>query len=320
MPRLNRPNSDTQRVNAMQAAKAKYDSTVADRRAFSADTYARLDAFLPEYLREIQERGTALSRQAQVTASLGPERRLMRLYVSHFIMGLNNAILREELPASARPYYQLDVNGGPLPRLSTDADLMRWADNIVSGEAVRTGEGGEPLANPGAAQVQARRDALRPMLQRLSDLKTTYDSEQEDVAALWDEADDILQDVWDEVLFHYRRDEPSSLRRKAREWGVAYRPSPGERPTEEDYSVMGRILDQGTRQPREGVEVGLDGTDIIATTDSEGRFYLPFTTAGSYVLRVSAPGYMTHVQSVTIADSTLPEVEVALRPEPAEGE
>ncbi len=320
MPRLDRPNTDNQRINAMRTAKAKYDSTALGSRAFSADTYARLDAFLPDYLREIQERGSALGRQAQATAEVAPGRRLMRLYISHFIGGLNNAILREELPASDRAFYQLNVSSGAVPRLSTDADLMLWAGNIVSGEAARTGEGGAPLSNPTAAQVESMRDTLRPRLEQLSNLRTAYDSEQEDVAALWNEADDILQDVWDEVLFHFRRDEPSSQRRKAREWGIAYRPSPGETPTPEDYSAKGVITDAATGLPLSDVEVGLEGTDISVTTDSEGLFYLPATTAGSYTLRASLDGYVTHTQPVTIADSTLPEVNIALNPEASEGE
>ena len=34
--------------------------------------------------------------------------------------------------------------------------------------------------------------------------------------------DDMIMDLWDTIEFNLRTEEPSSLRRKAREWGVVY--------------------------------------------------------------------------------------------------
>ena len=34
--------------------------------------------------------------------------------------------------------------------------------------------------------------------------------------------DDLIKDLWDTIEFNLRTEEPSSLRRKAREWGVVY--------------------------------------------------------------------------------------------------
>ena len=33
---------------------------------------------------------------------------------------------------------------------------------------------------------------------------------------------DLIKDLWDTIEFNLRTEEPSSLRRKAREWGVVY--------------------------------------------------------------------------------------------------
>jgi hypothetical protein len=43
------------------------------------------------------------------------------------------------------------------------------------------------------------------------------------VQDLRNEADLLIADIWDEVLFAYRKETPPSLRRKAREYGVVYR-------------------------------------------------------------------------------------------------
>lgn len=223
MPHLYRPESDKQRSNALNEAKAKYEATAAPLRAFNSTTYDRLIAFLPVYKQLLQQRGSGLSQQAKATASMKPHRRMLRFYIGHFIIGLDNAMLREEVPKSDRAHFQLPIDARALPKLTTDEDLLLWAKNIVAGEAARINAGGTALSNPSAAQVQDQLDNFEPLYKTLTTARTAYDNAQEAVAAVWPEADELLKDIWDEVLFHFRKDEPASLRRKAREWGLVYK-------------------------------------------------------------------------------------------------
>ena len=55
-----------------------------------------------------------------------------------------------------------------------------------------------------------------------STAKDAYDVGQEAVAAQRPDVDALIKDLWDSIAFALRADEPSSLRRKAREWGVFY--------------------------------------------------------------------------------------------------
>ena len=55
-----------------------------------------------------------------------------------------------------------------------------------------------------------------------STAKDAYDAGQEAVAAQRPSVDALIKDLWDTIEFALRADEPSSLRRKAREWGVFY--------------------------------------------------------------------------------------------------
>ena len=50
----------------------------------------------------------------------------------------------------------------------------------------------------------------------------------EDVEAERPDTDDLILDIWDQVEFFFRKDEASSKRRKAREWGVVYVNDEGE--------------------------------------------------------------------------------------------
>lgn len=237
MPHLYRPESDKQRITALTEAKAKYNATAAPLRAFGSATYAHLNAFLTLYSQQLQNRGTALSQQARVTAAIRPQRRVLRLYVGHFILGLDNAILRQELPKSDRARYQLPVSKRTLPKLTTDDDLVMWARNVISGEAARVAAGGTALSNPTAAQVQDRLNVFIPLYEELTTNRSAYDNAQEAVAELWPEADELLKDIWDEVQFHFRKDEPASLRRKAREWGLVYKETKKEEEDAEQEEV-----------------------------------------------------------------------------------
>ena len=49
-----------------------------------------------------------------------------------------------------------------------------------------------------------------------------FDLAQEAVADQRPAVDDLIKDLWDTIEFNLRNEEASSLRRKAREWGVVY--------------------------------------------------------------------------------------------------
>ena len=58
--------------------------------------------------------------------------------------------------------------------------------------------------------------------------KEKTDTEQEEATALVVEVDAFIKDMWDTIEFNLRTHEASSLRRRAREWGVFYATRPGE--------------------------------------------------------------------------------------------
>jgi len=104
---------------------------------------------------------------------------------------------------------------------------------LIKGEAKRIAAGGMPMTNPDIAEVQTAYNAFIVEHNKQSTAKDKYDSEQEDVEDMRPETDEfILHDLWDEIEFTFRKEEPSSLRRKAREWGVVYVSRPEEEPEE----------------------------------------------------------------------------------------
>lgn len=225
MPRLNRPNCDPERVRALRTAKMKVETPSSIPNPVSSGTVSHLHAFLPMFENAMQSRGSALAAQSKLITSLRPERAALKRYIKHFIKVFNLGIGRDLFRASDRGYYQLEVEDSKLPPLRTDDALVMWADNIISGEEIRVLAGGAPMAMPSAAEVEAKLNGLTPLLDTLTTLKDNYDNKQEDVQEMRPEADDLISDIWDEVLFAFRKDSAASLRRKAREYGVVYRPN-----------------------------------------------------------------------------------------------
>lgn len=313
MPTLDRPNTDVQRLQALGAAKTKYDAVVAagGTPAFSAATYARLNTFLPTFVTEMNQRGAALSGQTAASAAINPARQSTHMFISHFIQVFNLGVEREVYPASARAYYGLTVSTGNQPKLKTDEDLLQWANNIKDGEAARVAAGGTAMSNPTAAEVEAQLTALTPLLASLTTAKDAYDDEQEDVAALRSEADDILADIWDEVLFTFRKDEAPSMRRKAREYGVVYRMSKGEEPSPAEYSAQGTVTDT-EGNPLVEVEVTDVASNTTVYTDAEGKYLMPKLPAGNRSIRFKKNDYQEQTLPVTVTDDEVVVVDVVM--------
>lgn len=315
MPVIYRPDTDAQRQQAMGAAKLKADATPPADLAFSAAVLATLTTSLPQFALEVQERGAALSAQTAATAAANPARRALNMYIRHFIGVFNMGVDRGRYPATDRAHYQLPVDYNELPKLGTDGENLLWANNIVSGDAARVLAGGQPMENPTAAEVGTKLTELNAALAAQSPAKDTYDKEQEDVAALRVPIDELIADIWDEVLFEFRKDAAPSMRRKAREYGVAYRLSPGETPTPEEFSVQGtgtELNAAGENEPLEDVEVTVVETNDTVFTDADGTYLIPLLPDGNYSLQFKKTGYTTQTLPVTVTAGSIVTVDVVM--------
>ena len=113
------------------------------------------------------------------------------------------------------------------------ADRLTWAQNLRDGEAARAtaqGPAYKPMALPAAAEITAALNAYLPALETASTAKNAYDTAQEAVQGLRPAVDAVILDLWDTIEYTYRHEDATSLRRKAREWGVVYATRPGENP------------------------------------------------------------------------------------------
>jgi TonB family protein len=67
-------------------------------------------------------------------------------------------------------------------------------------------------------------------------------------------------------------------------------------------NLEGRIRQKGTRQPIEGVTVVVDGTELTARTDADGRFAIRGVPLGSVTVRLLETGHVTEERTVDVVD------------------
>lgn len=315
MPRIYRPQTDFERLQALEAAKTKADATPAADLAFSADTLTRLNSFLPVFRTEMQQVGSALSAQTAATVIANAAKANTRMHISHFFQVFNLGVQRGVYTAQERAYFNLDVNSADLPRLVTEQEIATWGQRVATGDAARVAAGGAAMSNPTAAEVAAAHTAYVNAQASQSTKKDAYDHEQEDVEALRNDADDLIADIWDEVEFTFRKESAPSKRRKAREYGVRYIPSPGEAPGPEDYSIQGTVTDNHTGNPLPGVLILLNATDVYTATDAQGKYLIPVQPAGTYSLTFYKNAFELHSASnVTVTEGAITTLNAALIP------
>jgi hypothetical protein len=97
------------------------------------------------------------------------------------------------------------------------------------------------------------------------------------------------------------------LTRAAAHYQVRIGPDPG------NGTVFGQIVDSATSMPISGVRVTLN-RDLFApqTTNATGNFNFMTIPAGSYEVRISAPGYRTEVRTVAVTAGTMTAANASL--------
>jgi len=216
-------------MKALDGAKEKSDSIPpAEESPLSPETKTRLDAKQPLFESLLQARGTALSGQAGASSTEDTAQEATHNVISHFIQVFNFGIVRNKYPEADRAHYQLDVGTGFVPSLTQESDIVLWGQRLIDGEAARVSAGGPAMENPSITEVETAYETFMTEHTAQSGKKDEFDESQETVEDERDDTDDIIVDVWDEVEFFFRKDEASSKRRKAREWGVVYINDEGE--------------------------------------------------------------------------------------------
>jgi hypothetical protein len=222
MPYRRLPNTDVARLRALKIAYVKGKELPPFKLGYSQATFTKVQAFLPQFEHALLVHKSAFNNQVSKSKDYINSLKKAKLYISHFIQVINMAIARGDMPSNVRTYYSLEDYDNKVPALNTEAEVIKWGEAIIRGEADRTRKGMAPVTNPTIALVKVRFEDFKDTYNFQKTLQKNNNRTLQDLAKLRDDADHLVAKVWDEVEDNFR-ELPDELRReRAKEYGLIY--------------------------------------------------------------------------------------------------
>lgn len=315
MPHRRLPKSNPARDKALSTCKEKMDAVPASEVPFSNAKGAQLSTDQPAYHALIAASNLARFNQTLQSGVVAPLRHAARLWVSHGFQAMINACIRGQFDKQVKNLYGVPVDSTKGPKLDSESDIEQAAVTYNDGETARVSAGGVPITFPALADINTHVDAFKAANLIQSSLKMAYDRSQEALADANTNIDLLILQLWNAIEATYDTGDKPSLRRKAREWGVVYVPSAGEAPSGDDFSVIGLVTELGTELPLEHVELLLSNATLSETyiTTADGMYFMPPVPSGTYELRASLVGYLTHISTVTVVEGEVTEQNISMK-------
>jgi hypothetical protein len=222
MPYRRLPTTDVARLKALHACTRMAEIESLDQLAFPAEHIHTLRNIINKLEGAKHQQNQARRHMIAFNREYQPKLVKTRLYLSHFIQVLNFAIIREEVPESARDFYGLADYGNRLPELRTETDILEWGKKIIDGETQRLKKGGIPIMTPNVARVKVWYDQFKDgYYNQLTSNKTTSRADQK-MTEIRKEVDSLLATVWDGIERFYGSFPETERRALAEVYGIVY--------------------------------------------------------------------------------------------------
>ena len=229
MPYRRLPNTDQARIRALSAIVQKGETLNVYDLAFSLKSLSLVRNFLTKFDAAHTLYVECFEQQSKAGRKHAANAKMARLYLSHFIQVLNLAVIRAEIKAAHKDYYGLDVRNHIVPDLTTDANMAEWGTKVIAGEQKRMSLGGVPIYNPTIAKVKVHFDIFMQSYEKQKDLQLATTRSLETLAAMREEADALILDVWNQVEKKYENITPNEKRLDmCRDYGLVYYYRTGE--------------------------------------------------------------------------------------------
>lgn len=231
MPYRRLPNTDSARLKAMYIALKKGSDLPPFKLAYSQNAYQKLQSLLPSYEHALSEHKNCYNLQIEKSKGFNIHLRKAKMYLSHFIQVVNMAISRGDLPQTTRSYFGLPEDEKKMPSLNTDEEVVFWGKKLMDGEQQRKMEGKTTITNPSIAIVKVHMDKFNEFYVYQDGLKKRTLRAQQDLNSKRNQADQLIQQIWNEVENTFK-DLPDELKReKASGYGLIYFYRKNEQPS-----------------------------------------------------------------------------------------
>ena len=222
MPYRRLPNTDQARLRALRTAIRRGSQQTYNEQVITFASVREAENFL-----NVFEKQSILYKQTfenQVNANKKYQQVLsnVRMYISHFLQVFNLSVIRVEIKKEHKLLYQLNPDIHNLPDLSTEAAILEWGQNVITGENERVRHGGLPIYNPTIAKVHVHYEMFKEYKssQRLS--QATTNRNWEELVNLREKGDKIILDIWNQVEDFYKDYSPYNKLIKCQQYGLVY--------------------------------------------------------------------------------------------------
>jgi len=242
MPYRRLPNTDLARLRAIEAALEIGKRTALKQLAFSQQTLEKLQMFYPHFLGAIRQLNVSKQNQFDRSKEYGEIFRRAKLYLSHFLQVVNCAIIRKELKPEVIEFYGLAVNSKATPPLNLEAHILSWGEKIIDGEQKRIQKGGSPIYSPSIALVKVHYEEFKEAYRHQKMLQNITNRASMKVAELREQADAIIQQMWNEVESSMIDFSDEERRERASKYGIVYVYRASEQKKIENESLQQSIV------------------------------------------------------------------------------
>ena len=222
MPYRRLPNTDQARMRAIEMALERGKRTELKELAFSQETLENIQFLYPNFSHAMRTLQAAKQIQFDRSNEYGTIFKKAKLYLSHFVQVLNFAIIREEMKPEVRAFYGLEVNSTKIPPLNLEKDVLEWGEKIMQGEQQRCMKGGSPIYSPSIALVKVHWESFRDAFHHQKVLQNNTNRASQRMQDLRDDADKLIQDLWNQVEEKFAMLPNEERREKAEQYGVIY--------------------------------------------------------------------------------------------------
>lgn len=222
MPYRRLPNTDVARLRAIEAGLDIGKRVALKKLAFSQQTLENIQTFYPLFLGAIRQLNISKQNQFDRSKEYSEVFRKAKLYLSHFLQVVNFAILRGEMKPEVVEFYGLKANSKATPPINLEAHVLTWGERIIDGEQKRIARGGSPIYSPSIALVKVHYEEFVEAYRHQKMLQNITNRASMRVAELRVQADQLIQEMWNEVEDSFSNLSDDEKREKAAEYGIVY--------------------------------------------------------------------------------------------------
>ena len=222
MPYRRLPNTDVARLKALKKAYQIGKELPPFKLAFAQSTFNRIQAFLSNFETVIRLYKNTYKVSIAKNKEYPSQYKKAKIYISHFIQVMNMAIARGEMNPNIRTFYGIDTSDGRVPEMNTEAEVIKWGEQIIAGETERLKKGMNPITNPTIALVKIRFEQFMDAYRSKKINQKNNIRILNNVVNLRDQADELILCVWNEVENYYANLPDDKMREKAAEYGISY--------------------------------------------------------------------------------------------------